>query len=365
MITIADALAKVPFLREVPREDLERATRYWSRVPLADGQDLWAEDGLAMELGIVLEGELIALTRGVVLGPMKAGELAGEASAFLRGESRSATVRARGASVVATLPVKALSALRREGNRLYDALLGQALITVVQRIRSTDLRIAQLAKGEREAPTRREASTLVRMWRALRPGRPAGSCPPLEPLLRKLPVLRGAEADALGEIARAFQPKMVEEGEIVFLEGELGSSAYILVDGAIEVLRNVRGDRAELLATLESGDIFGANALIDQAPRTASCIAARAGWLYQIDAGRFPAADRPAGRLWRETLLAAFANQIRSANSVLTDMSVQSAEPLHRASAALLGTTLQESHINAIQDEAPALPRARPSRENQ
>lgn len=360
MLTIADALARVPFLRDVPRDEIDRAARHWTRVPLTDGQDLWTEGGLAMELGVVLDGELIAITRGVVLGPMRVGELAGEASAFLRGESRSATVRARGASVVATLPVKALAALRREANPIYDALLDQALITVVRRIRATDERIAALSRGDREAPVRREASVLVRMWRALRPGRPGDACPPLEPLLRKQPVLRGAEADTIRVLAAVFQPQMVQEGEILFLEGSAGDAAYVVVDGAIEVLRAVGGDRAELLATLGPGEIFGANALIERAPRTASCVAAQPGWLYRVDAASLPARATVAGRLWRETLLATFASQIRSANAALKARAEHATDPLLRASAALLGTPLQDAHINAIDAEAHPLPARNP-----
>ncbi|MCB9766120.1 MAG: cyclic nucleotide-binding domain-containing protein [Alphaproteobacteria bacterium] len=365
MSQVADDLLRVPFFRGVPAQELQRSARLWSRVELRDGQSLWTQGGLAMELGVVLLGDLVAMAEGVEVGEVRKGELTGEASAFFRGETRSATVVARGPAEVLTLPVKGLTRLRREGSPIYDALLQQALVSLVRRIRATDQRIAQLAQGGRDAPTRREPSVLVRMWRRLRPGGPALPCPPLEPLLRRSPILRSAEPEVFSALADYFRPQAVEEGEILFLEGDSGDTAYVVAEGSVDVLRHVHGDRAEHLATLGVGDLFGANTLVESGERTASCLAASPGWLYRVSAADFLSPTGRVGQLWRESVLATLAAQIRSANAVLNRIASggppqvrhaptrrPSAEgnlrELLRASGFLEGLSLGEGHLAGI-----------------
>ena len=48
----------------------------------------------------------------------------------------------------------------------------------------------------------------------------------------------------------AMTPKYIQKGKPLVLEGNEGSSAYLLVEGVIEVYRNVRGGKAQHLASL-------------------------------------------------------------------------------------------------------------------
>ena len=144
-IGTTDPSLDVPFLRQIPLTELKRYSDLWVRVALRPGEHLWTEGGLAAELGVVLSGELAVVSGGVEVGRVRAGELAGEASAFFRGETRTASLRAETPAEVLTLSVRDLIRLRREGSAIYEALLRQALVTLVRRIRATDLRIAQLA----------------------------------------------------------------------------------------------------------------------------------------------------------------------------------------------------------------------------
>lgn len=218
---------------------------------------------------------------------------------------------------MAVLPTPSLRTLRWQRSALYDALLDQGFRTLARRIRATDQKIACLALGGEPAPARVEASALVRLWKALRPGVPRTGPPDLLPLLRRQPGLRDADPTTLLRIQAAFEPEPVEEGQIVFLEDEPGETAWIVAEGAVDVLRHVRGDRAELLATLTAGDPFGINTLVERGPRTASCVAAQAGWLYRLDAARAAALTGDARLRWRESMLAALATQIRLANGSL------------------------------------------------
>jgi len=69
---------------------------------------------------------------------------------------------------------------------------------------------------------------------------------------------------------RVYQP-----GEIVFNEGEVGETMFIIQEGEVRIHKRVR-DRETTLAVLKAGDFFGEMAIIDQEPRSASATAASA-----------------------------------------------------------------------------------------
>jgi CRP/FNR family transcriptional regulator, cyclic AMP receptor protein len=57
---------------------------------------------------------------------------------------------------------------------------------------------------------------------------------------------------------------------IVFTEGSPGGTCFVIVEGAVDVSINARGQQ-QLLATLNAGGIFGQMSLIEGEPRTATC----------------------------------------------------------------------------------------------
>ena len=61
----------------------------------------------------------------------------------------------------------------------------------------------------------------------------------------------------------------VPAGELVFEEGEVGESAYLIVSGQVEIFRS-SGNNERVLATLGRGEIIGEMSLIDSQPRMAS-----------------------------------------------------------------------------------------------
>ncbi len=317
-MSASEELFALPWLGRVGRGDLERAARHFSEQRLPPGGVLWEQGHLSTKIGILTRGELAVFVDGGRVGSVHRGELVGEAAAFFRGVNRSATVKARDHSRVALLDVEELGRLRASGSPVYLALLDQALGTLVRRVHATDLRVTSAGVGARERPGG-EPSALLRLWRRLVPGKPKGACPPLTPLLRRQIGLAQLDEAALETIARPWQPLELEEGQAVFLEGQPADAAYLVAEGRVEVLRNVRGKKASCLAELGPGDLFGANALVDRAPRTASCVAARPTWLYRISARDFALAPGRSGVLWKESLLASFASQIRAANVALNN----------------------------------------------
>jgi diguanylate cyclase len=60
-------------------------------------------------------------------------------------------------------------------------------------------------------------------------------------------------------------------GTLLFVEGDVGSIAYVIIKGRIEIFLT-RNDERILLATRGPGEIIGEMALIDQGPRSASAL---------------------------------------------------------------------------------------------
>jgi NADH dehydrogenase len=60
-----------------------------------------------------------------------------------------------------------------------------------------------------------------------------------------------------------------EPGDIVFQQGDLGNSVYVIDEGECEALREQKGER-ELLATLSRGEYFGEMALLSDTTRNAT-----------------------------------------------------------------------------------------------
>jgi len=80
----------------------------------------------------------------------------------------------------------------------------------------------------------------------------------------------GGDLPWIDEIARE---EAFEEGQFVFREGEMGDSLYIIVEGAVRV---VKGEKEPVvLAVLGERDCFGEMALIDGEPRSATIEAER------------------------------------------------------------------------------------------
>jgi NADH dehydrogenase len=60
-----------------------------------------------------------------------------------------------------------------------------------------------------------------------------------------------------------------EPGDIIFQQGDLGDSVYVIEEGECEVFREQKGDQ-ELLATLGRGEYFGEMALLSDRTRNAT-----------------------------------------------------------------------------------------------
>ena len=91
-------------------------------------------------------------------------------------------------------------------------------------------------------------------------------------LLRSAPLFAGLAEEALEMISDRLRPETYPQGREIVKQGEPGRTFYIIESGAVEVsLRNDEGSET-FLTELGRGDYFGERALLNDAPRAATCV---------------------------------------------------------------------------------------------
>jgi HEAT repeat protein len=83
--------------------------------------------------------------------------------------------------------------------------------------------------------------------------------------LRKAPLFAALPPQDLQPIAEVAEEHLFAEGDLIAVEGELGDTTYVIVDGEVDV---VAGDR--MLAVRGTGDVIGEMSVISSRPRVAS-----------------------------------------------------------------------------------------------
>ena len=77
----------------------------------------------------------------------------------------------------------------------------------------------------------------------------------------------------------------VEAGESIYASGDASGCAYIILDGSVELCRQMEGGRTRL-AELRTGELFGEDGLISEKPRNTDALAITATELRRIDGSR-------------------------------------------------------------------------------
>src|SRR5881409_1185557 len=77
-----------------------------------------------------------------------------------------------------------------------------------------------------------------------------------------------------------------KKGEMIYVEGDLGSEMYVVQSGAVRIYRTLGGVKQEL-AIMEKGDFFGEIAVLEGLPRTASAEALDSCEIIEINSTTF------------------------------------------------------------------------------
>ena len=105
-------------------------------------------------------------------------------------------------------------------------------------------------------------------------------------LLRKIPMFAKLNASKLKLLAFTSDLVMYEPGDAVFYVGDPADCAYIIVEGAIDVMTET--DAGNLVSlTLHENQLFGEMAVLSNAPRSATLKASGKATVMKISAEMF------------------------------------------------------------------------------
>jgi CRP-like cAMP-binding protein len=104
--------------------------------------------------------------------------------------------------------------------------------------------------------------------------------------LKGVPIFQKVDGEGLRCLAEKAEEKVVEAGNIIFRENEMGSVMYIVKRGKVEVFKG-RGKEKKAIAVLGEKAFFGEMALLEEAPRSASVMALEDSVLISIDKENF------------------------------------------------------------------------------
>lgn len=71
------------------------------------------------------------------------------------------------------------------------------------------------------------------------------------------PVFRSLPANELGKLFKRLKPVKINEGEILFKEGDEGDMVYIIVEGELEIIQDMGKPEERLLGVSRSGNFVG------------------------------------------------------------------------------------------------------------
>ncbi len=89
--------------------------------------------------------------------------------------------------------------------------------------------------------------------------------------LTKIPMFENLSAEDLNLLTLLWHERSIRKSEVLFRKGDVGSSMFIVEDGAIEICILSEQDQEDIrVSTINRGGFFGELALISGLPRTAT-----------------------------------------------------------------------------------------------
>jgi len=121
--------------------------------------------------------------------------------------------------------------------------------------------------------------------------------------------------------------KAYSDGEIIFREGDAGDALYVIQSGKITITKKTTSGEL-VIATLQSGEIFGDMALFDRLPRSATARASGNARILSVDKKKlFSTIGRDPTLMFK--LLESMSQRIRKLDDELTKLKKSNIDVLH------------------------------------
>lgn len=93
--------------------------------------------------------------------------------------------------------------------------------------------------------------------------------------------------DEQTQLSQICRERKFDKGQVIFYEGDLGGSLYVIVSGTVKIVMMAEDGREHILGLLHEGDYFGEVSLIDGEPRSATSIALSSAGVIMISRDDF------------------------------------------------------------------------------
>ena len=262
MIPDAERLNAVPVLSPMKVDERARLVDFLKTVSYADNQEIFGDGDFGEGLYIIAEGTVVISKlydrrRGVrrVMASMHRNASFCEMTLLDR-EARSVTARTKGATTVWILTRETFDEMALQAPDLRSSVILCILWAMRERLRGT-------------------SSELIALYE---------TAPRVEKL-KAIPLFAKLDEEELARVATAIEWRDVPDGEVLFKEGTVGDSMYVVESGQIEVSKVIdkEAQTEKVLAIVGEGAFFGEMSLLDNEPRSATVTARGSVHLLVID----------------------------------------------------------------------------------
>ena len=282
----ATLLGGIPLFAGIERAELEAFLRIFRPVPVAAGSTLVRQGQPADGAYIIESGNadvITALPGGgeaavAKLGP---GSVLGE-MALLESGVRSATVIARSPVASHFIERDGFRMLLAQRNRAAFTIQNRIMRTLCQRLRELNAKIVAADVPESAAPPLAGASVEPGSVRR-------GACSfEYRAFVPLLPLFKRYSPGELDEFIGRTEVLELKRGQILFQQGDAGECAFLVVRGALEILRAENG-RRHRIGVLGPGRLCGVLALIEGQSHSMSAAAREPTVLLEVSRTDFEA----------------------------------------------------------------------------
>lgn len=106
-------------------------------------------------------------------------------------------------------------------------------------------------------------------------------------LLSKTELFGGLDESAVRRISERARTRTYSRGQLIFYEGDLAASLFVMVEGLVKVFVTSDQGDAMTLVTLRPPDMFGELSLLDGGPRSASAEAVETTTVLELGRDTF------------------------------------------------------------------------------